>query len=51
MWSVCDFDGWVTFVGVGMAGAVHDMRVLREAWMKPRLVAFAVIKLNSMLSW
>ncbi|CAD6271334.1 unnamed protein product [Miscanthus lutarioriparius] len=34
--AVCDFDGWVTFLGVGMAGAVHDMRVLREAWMKPR---------------
>ena len=34
--TVCDFDGWVTFLGVGMAGAVHDMRVLREAWTKPR---------------
>ena len=48
---VCDFDRWVTFLGVGMVGAVPDMRVLREAWTKPRLVAFAVIKLNPMLSW
>jgi hypothetical protein len=25
-------DGRFTFVGVGMAGSVHDMSVLRECW-------------------
>jgi hypothetical protein len=30
--AVVDFDMRFTFVGVGMAGAVHDMAVLREGW-------------------
>ncbi|CAN6180622.1 unnamed protein product [Urochloa humidicola] len=30
--AVCDFDMRFTYVGVGMAGACHDMAVLREAW-------------------
>jgi len=30
--AVVDFDTRFTFIGVGMAGAVHDMAVLREGW-------------------
>ena len=30
--AVVDFDMRFTFIGVGMAGAVHDMAVLREGW-------------------
>ena len=30
--AVCDFDMRFTFVGVGKAGAVHGMKVLRDAW-------------------
>ena len=30
--AVCDFDTRFTFVSVGKAGAVHDMKVLRDAW-------------------
>lgn len=34
--AVCDFDMRLTFLGVGMAGAVHDMAVLRTAWKQRR---------------
>ena len=30
--AVVDFDMRFTFIGVGMAGVVHDMAVLREGW-------------------
>jgi len=30
--AIVDFDTRFTFIGVGMAGAVHDMAVLREGW-------------------
>jgi hypothetical protein len=30
--AICNMDGRFTFVGVGMAGSVHDMSVLRECW-------------------
>ena len=30
--AVVDFDMRFTFIGVGMAGVVHDMAVLRQGW-------------------
>jgi hypothetical protein len=33
--TICDFNMWFIFVGVGMAGAVHDMAVLRKGWEAP----------------
>jgi len=33
--AVVDFDMRFTFIGVGMAGAVHDMAVIRMGWEAP----------------
>ena len=33
--AVCNFEQHFTYVGVGMARAVHDMFVLRQAWATP----------------
>ena len=33
--AIVDMDGRFTYVGVGMARAVHDMFVLRQAWATP----------------
>ena len=30
--AIVDMDGRFTYVGVGMAGSVHDMSVLKECW-------------------
>lgn len=30
--AICDFDMMYTYVGVGMAGAAHDMAVLKKGW-------------------
>ena len=33
--AIVDMDGRFTYVGVGMAGSVHDMSVLKEYWEEP----------------
>jgi hypothetical protein len=33
--AVCDFEQHFTYVGVGSAGAMHDMSILRQAWLTP----------------
>ena len=33
--AIVNMDGRFTYVGVGMAGSVHDMSVLKECWEEP----------------
>ena len=35
VYAIVDMDGRLTYVGVGMAGSVHDMSVLKECWEEP----------------
>ena len=35
VYAIMDMDGRLAYVGVGMAGSVHDMSVLKECWKEP----------------
>ena len=38
VYAIVDMDGRLTYVGVGMAGSVHDMSVLKECWEEPNFL-------------